>query len=469
MKKITIDPVTRIEGHAKITIDIDDAGNAVDAKIHVTQFRGFEKFCQGRPFGEMPSLMARTCGICPVSHLVSGAKAGDGLLSVKVPKTGANLRRIMNLAQIMQSHSLNFFHLSSPDILLGFDADPKDRNIFYLMSKEPAIAKMGVGLRAFGQNIIELLGKKRIHPAWIVPGGVNAPLDPAMREEILSNIEEKKQDALKAIELFKSKISAFPKEIAAIANFDTLFMSMVGKDGELDHYDGKIKFIDAKGNTIAENLEPADYQSYIGERVEDFSFMKSPYYLPFGPEKGMYRVGPLARLNIAKRCGTPLADKELGIFKSYAPTQNASFFYHYARLIEVLYCIEKIEELLNEPDILSDHVRAVAKLNEFEAVGMSEAPRGTLLHHYKTDRNGLIEYANLIIATGHNNLAMNAGITQAAKEFVRGDYGQGALNRVEAVIRAFDPCLSCATHAQGKMGFEVAFRRGGEIVDKKFI
>ncbi|HRF58031.1 MAG TPA: Ni/Fe hydrogenase subunit alpha, partial [Campylobacterales bacterium] len=455
MKKITIDPVTRIEGHAKITIDIDDAGNAVDAKIHVTQFRGFEKFCQGRPFGEMPSLMARTCGICPVSHLVSGAKAGDGLLSVKVPKTGANLRRIMNLAQIMQSHSLNFFHLSSPDILLGFDADPKDRNIFYLMSKEPAIAKMGIGLRAFGQGIIELLGKKRIHPAWIVPGGVNAPLDPAHREEILSKIDEKKQDALKAIELFKSKLSSFPNEIAALANFDTLFMSMIGKDGELDHYDGKIKFIDAKGATIAENLEPSDYQSYIGEKVEDFSFMKSPYYLPYGLEKGVYRVGPLARLNIAKRCGTPLADKELGVFKSYAPTQNASFFYHYARLIEVLYCIEKIEELLNEPDILSDHVRAVAKLNEFEAVGMSEAPRGTLLHHYKTDKNGLITYANLIIATGNNNLAMNAGITQAAKAFVKGDFGQGALNRVEAVIRAFDPCLSCATHAQGKMGFEV--------------
>lgn len=469
MKTITIDPVTRIEGHAKITIDLDDAGNAVDAKIHVTQFRGFETFSHGRPFGEMPSLMARTCGICPVSHLVSGSKAGDGLLSVKVPKTGANLRRIMNLAQIMQSHALNFFHLSSPDILLGFDCDPKDRNIFYLMSKEPAIAKMGVGLRAFGQHIIEILGKKRIHPAWIVPGGVNAPLDPALREEILSKIDEKKSDALAAIELFKSKISAFPKEIAALANFDTLFMSMVGKDGELDHYDGKIKFIDAKGNTIAENLEPADYQSYIGEKVEDFSFMKSPYYLPFGHEKGMYRVGPLARLNIAKRCGTPLADKELGIFKSYGPTQNASFFYHYARLIEVLYCIEKIEELLNDADILSDHVRAVAKLNEFEAVGMSEAPRGTLLHHYKTDKNGLITFANLIIATGHNNLAMNAGITQAAKEFVRGDYGQGALNRVEAVIRAFDPCLSCATHAQGKMGFEVAFRQGGKVVDKKFI
>ncbi len=469
MKKITIDPVTRIEGHAKITIDLDDAGNAVDAKIHVTQFRGFETFSHGRPFGEMPSLMARTCGICPVSHLVSGSKAGDGLLSVKVPKTGANLRRIMNLAQIMQSHALNFFHLSSPDILLGFDCDPKERNIFYLMSKEPAIAKMGVGLRAFGQHIIEILGKKRIHPAWIVPGGVNAPLDPALREEILSKIDEKKSDALAAIELFKSKISSFPKEIAALANFDTLFMSMVGKDGELDHYDGKIKFIDAKGNTIAENLEPADYQEYIGEKVEDFSFMKSPYYLPFGPEKGVYRVGPLARLNIAKRCGTPLADKELGIFKSYGPTQNASFFYHYARLIEVLYCIEKIEELLNDADILSDHVRAVAKLNEFEAVGMSEAPRGTLLHHYKTDKNGLITFANLIIATGHNNLAMNAGITQAAKEFVKAGYKEGALNRVEAVIRCFDPCLSCATHAQGKMGFEVAFRQGGNIVDKKFI
>ncbi|MDD3468289.1 MAG: Ni/Fe hydrogenase subunit alpha, partial [Campylobacterales bacterium] len=328
---------------------------------------------------------------------------------------------------------------------------------------------MGVGLRAFGQSIIEMLGKKRIHPAWIVPGGVNAPLDPQVRDAILSQIGEKKSDALKAIELFKSKIASFPKEIESLANIETLFMSIVGKNGELEHYDGKVKFIDAKGKTVAENLDPADYQSYIGEKVEDFSFMKFPYYLPYGVERGSYRVGPLARLNIATKCGTPLADKEFEIFKGFGMPQNASFFYHYARLIEVLYCIEKIEELLNEPDILSEHVRAVAKLNEFEAVGMSEAPRGTLLHHYKTDKNGLITFANLIIATGHNNLAMNAGITQAAREFVRGDYKEGALNRVEAVIRCFDPCLSCATHAQGKMGFEVAFRQGGKIVDKKFI
>jgi NAD-reducing hydrogenase large subunit len=251
------------------------------------------------------------------------------------------------------------------------------------------------------------------------------------------------------------KEESFDLNSSIAASASLFFSSILDKDGELDHYYGKIKFIDAKGNTVAEKLEPSDYQSYIGERVEDFSFMKSPYYLPFGPEKGVYRVGPLARLNIAKRCGTPLADKELGIFKSYAPTQNASFFYHYARLIEVLYCIEKIEELLNEPDILSDHVRAVAKLNEFEAVGMSEAPRGTLLHHYKTDKNGLITFANLIIATGHNNLAMNAGITQAAKEFVRGEYTQGALNRVEAVIRAFDPCLHVLRMRKGRWGLRL--------------
>ena len=468
MKKILIEPLTRIEGHAKITIELNDDNSVIDAKMHVTQFRGFEKFCEGRPFEEMPSLMARTCGICPVSHLVSGSKAGDVILGVKPPKTGENLRRIMNLAQILQSHALSFFHLSSPDLLLGFDYDPKKRNIFELIEKEPELARAGVRLRGFGQHTIKLLSGKRIHPAWMVPGGVNRPLPIEHRDEILAGIPEARATAMKAIEIFKASLSKYKDEAENLANFPTLFMGLVNSEGNLEHYDGKIRVMNSGGTIIADGLEPANYADYIGEKVEDFTFLKSPYYLPFGVERGAYRVGPLARLNIANKCGTPLADKELEIFRSYGRVQNASFFYHYARLIEILYCTEKIEELLSDESILSDHIRAFAGVNNLEAVGMSEAPRGMLMHHYKVDKNGLVTWSNLIIATGHNNLAMNAGITQAAKKFVKADrLEEGMLNRVEAVIRCFDPCLSCSTHALGRMGMDVELIRNKEIIDRK--
>lgn len=451
-KKIVIDPVTRIEGHAKITITLNDNGDAEDAKIHVTQFRGFEKFCEGRPFEEMPSLMARTCGICPVSHLVSGSKAGDGLLAVEVPVTAQELRRMMNLAQIIQSHALSFFYLSSADLIYGFDADKTSRNIFGMMQSHPDLARSGIRLRSFGQQIIEKLGGKRIHPGWMVPGGVNRPLDSITRDEILAMIPEAKQTVLSTIEFFKSCIDKYEAEVANLANIPTLFMGLVNKDGNLEHYDGKIRVMDSHGTIIADGLEPSHYSDYIGEKVEEWSFLKSPYYKPLGYEQGAYRVGPLARLNIIDKCGTHLADKELNTFRDYGRPQLASFFYHYARLIEILYGIEKIEEILNGADILSKHVRAHAGVNKLEAVGMSEAPRGMLLHHYKVDEHGLVKWANLIIATGHNNLAMNAGITQAAKKFVKGgDIKEGALNRVEAVIRCFDPCLSCSTHAAGQM------------------
>lgn len=453
---ITIDPVTRIEGHAKITIQLADNGEVGEARLHVTQFRGFEKFCEGRPFEEMPSLMARTCGICPVSHLVSGSKAGDGILSVKIPQTAVKLRKVMNLAQILQSHALSFFHLSGADLVLGFDHDPATRNIFGLMQSHPDLARAGIRLRAFGQQIIERLGSKRIHPAWMVPGGVSSPLNPADRESILAGIPEAKATVLFALELFKKNLAGFSEEVHNMGNIPSLFMGMVGEHGELEHYDGKIRVMDANGTILADRLEPANYTDYIGEKVESWSFLKSPYYKPLGYEHGMYRVGPLARLNIIDRCGTPMADRELSVFRDYGRPALSSFYYHHARLIEILYCIEKIEQMLGESDILSSDVRAHAGVNARESVGMSEAPRGMLLHHYKVDDQGLVTWANLIIATGHNNLAMNAGITQAAKHFVKSDkITDGALNRVEAVIRSFDPCLSCSTHALGKMPLHI--------------
>ena len=468
-KTIIIDPVTRIEGHSKITIHLDDQGRVEDAHFHVTQFRGFEKLCEGRPFSEMPSLMARICGICPVSHLIASAKACDQLLAVKIPPTADKLRRIFSLAQVVQSHALSLFHLSSPDLLLGMDADPAKSNLFGVLEKSPELARDGIGLRKFGQQIIERLGGKRIHPAWVVPGGVSEPLSQVDRDAILQSIPEALAIAERSIAWFKSIAERFREEIASFGNFPTLFMGIVKGDGGLTFYDGNIRIVDASGHTVADALDPTRYFDYIGEKVESWSYLKSAYYKPKGFPDGIYRVGPLARLNVADRCGTPRADQELAEFHELQRTAVlSSFHYHHARLVEILYCIERMEQVLNDPEIMSQHVRAIARPNALEGVGACEAPRGTLFHHYKIDEQGLVRWANLVIATGHNNLAMNRGVLQVAKHFVQGErITPGMLNRVEAVIRTYDPCLSCSTHALGQMALRIQLLSpNGEVLDE---
>ncbi|MDD2906421.1 MAG: Ni/Fe hydrogenase subunit alpha [Sulfurimonas sp.] len=452
MKKIIIDPVTRIEGHAKITIDVDANNRISDAKIHVTQFRGFEKFCEGQIYSQMPALTARTCGICPVSHAISSIKACDILLGVTPPQAGINLRKIINLAQILQSHTLSFFHLSSPDFIYGFDAKKEDRNIFKMMQTHPQMAKDGIMLRAFGQKVIQTLGGKRIHPDGLVPGGVEQNLDTQTKNTLLLEIPNAIKIAEETLIFFKNNLAKFEKEIDSFGVFPSLFMALVDENGNLEHYDGKLKIIDSEGNVLQENISPQHYKEFIGEAVEAESYLKSPYYKPFGYPQGMYRVGALARLNIAKACGTPKADKELLAFKALnagKPVLN-SFYYHYARLIEMLYALEKIELLLKDETTMGEALHRTSKILKTQAVGCSEAPRGTLFHDYEVDTNGIIQKVNLIIATGNNNLAMNAGLKQVAQTFINAeDVSEGALNRVEALIRCFDPCLSCSTHALG--------------------
>ncbi len=466
---LVIDPVTRIEGHSKITLHLNDEGRVEEAHFHVTQFRGFEKLCEGRPFYEMPSLMARICGICPVSHLIASAKACDSLLAVRIPPTADKLRRIFGLAQVVQSHALSLFHLSSPDLLLGMDADPAKSNIFGVAEKSPELALDGIRLRQFGQQIIERLGGKRIHPAWIVPGGVSEPLTVEKRDAILRALPDALAIAERTLEWFKSIMERFREEIATFGNFPTLFMGIVKKDNGLTFYDGKLRVVDATGHVVGDDLDPTQYSDYIGEKVEPWSYLKSAYYKPKGFPDGTYRVGPLARLNVADRCGTPKADQELAEFHELQRTAVlSSFHYHHARLIEILYCIERMEQLLSDPDILSKHVRALARPNALEGVGACEAPRGTLFHHYKIDEQGLIRWANLVIATGHNNLAMNRSVLQVAKHFVHGKrLAPGMLNRVEAVIRCYDPCLSCSTHALGQMPLRIQLiSPQGEVLDE---
>jgi NAD-reducing hydrogenase large subunit len=466
---ITIDPVTRLEGHGKITIHLNAGGEVEDAHFHVTQVRGFEKFSEGRPFYEMPTLMARICGICPVSHLIASAKACETIMSVRIPPTAALLRQMLNLAQMVQSHALSFFYLASPDLLLGMEADPGVRNIFGVAADQPALGRAGVALRRFGQHIIELLGNKRVHPGWIVPGGVTEPLAAARRDEILTMLPEAYHGAMLALTAYKPIAEKFHAEMEVFANFPSLFLAAVNEDETVEFTDGTLRLIDATGNTIEEGITASRFSEVIGEAVEPYSYTKFAYYKPLGYPEGCYRVGPLARLNIASRLGTPLADAELGAFKQLAAGPVlSSFHYHHARLIEILHGIEKIEQILTDPLILDKHVRATAGVNRLEGAGQAEAPRGVLHHHYKVDDDGKITGANLIIATGQNNRAMDRGVLQAARHYVKnGKFTEGVLNRIEAVVRTFDPCLSCSTHAFGQMPLALALvSADGEALDQ---
>ena len=474
-RTITIDPVTRIEGHAKISIHLDAAGAVDTARFHVTEYRGFEKFCEGRPFTEMAGITARICGICPVSHLLAAAATGDKILAVQIPPAAEKLRRLMNLAQITQSHALSFFHLSSPDFLLGWESDPEKRNIFGLIAANPELARSGIRLRQFGQGVIEALGGRKIHAAWAVPGGVRSPMSAETRDQIRAGLPEAFAIAQQGLTLFKHLLdNQLSEELEVFGHFPSLFMGLVSSEGTWEHSSGRncagIRIMASDGSLVADGLKEDDYSSFLAEAVEPWSYLKFPYVKALGPQEGSYRVGPLARLNLCERIGTERADQELVELRQRGGrVVTASFLYHLARLIEIVACLEQMEQLLDGPEITASHVRAHAGVNCHEAVGVSEAPRGTLLHHYRVDRDGLIERVNLIIATGQNNNAMNRTITQIARHYLDGhNLSEPLLNRVEAGIRCFDPCLSCSTHAAGQMPLEVQlFSADGELLQQQ--
>ena len=468
MKNIVIDPVTRIEGHAKITIQLDDDDEVAETRFHVTQVRGFEKFTEGRPYYEMPSITARICGICPISHLLASAKAGDAIMSVRIPPTAVKLREALHCGQIIQSHALSFFHLSAPDLLLGFDSAPGRRNIIGVLEDHPDMARDGIALRKFGQQVIEFLAGERVHPSWIVPGGVNAPLKPEVRERILRGLPEAKAIAARTIAFFKGVVDSFPEEIANFGNMSSMYAGLVDDDGGLQLYDGSVRFVGSDGKVVVPAMPAAEYSRYIGEAAEPHSYLKSPYFKPLGYPDGIYRVGPLARLNVATHCGYPQADVEFAEYhQRYGAVVESSFHFHYARLVELIYALEKLEALMDAPDILDTHVRSRAGVNALEGVGIAEAPRGILIHHYKVNEGGAITWANLIVATGHNNLAISRSVDQVSRHFIHErKLQEGVLNRVSAVVRAYDPCLSCSTHAAGAYPVEIRLiGADGEVLD----
>jgi len=451
MKRITIEPVSRIEGHAKITIQLDDQGHVANTEFHVTQVRGFEKFTEGHPFYEMPGITARICGICPISHLLASSKACDSIMTVRIPPAARKLRELVHCAQIVQSHALSFFYLSAPDFLLGMDSDPATRNVLGVIAGHPELARDGIELRKFGLMIIEGLAQERVHPSWIVPGGVSAPLSSATRDRILAELPAARQIADRTIRFFKGAIDNYKEEIEFFGSFPTMHAGLVDNKGNLQLYDGGLRFRDAGGATVEDYIPAEDYSEWIGEASLRESYLKAPFFKPLGYPQGVYRVGPLARLNAASQCGTPLADAEFAEFhQRFGTVAHSSFLYHYARLIEIIYALEKIQSLLDDTRILETHVRATAGVNALEGVGMIEAPRGTLIHHYKVNEEGAITWANLIVATGHNNLAIGRSVKQVSEHFIDGTkLSEGMLNRVSAVVRAYDPCLSCSTHALG--------------------
>lgn len=469
MKTITIDPVTRIEGHAKITIQLDDSGTVADTQFQVTQIRGFEKFVEGRPYYEMPGITSRICGICPISHQLASAKACDAIMAVSLPRTAKLLRELIHCAQVFQSHALSFFYLSAPDFLLGMDADPATRNVFGLIEANPDLARSGIEMRKFGLQVIEALAEERVHPSWIVPGGVKSPLSAAARDRILAGIPSVAPGVEKALELFKSALDKFQEEIEHFDSAPSMYAGLVDRRGNLQLYDGQLRLCDANGGIVQDAIVSEEYADYIGETSLKNSYLKSPYYKPAGYPEGLYRVGPLARLNVADQFGTPKADAELTELRQrFGRVPHSAFLYHYARLIEMTYALERIQQLLDSPYILDNHVRASAAVNALEGVGMIEAPRGLLIHHYKVNDDGAMVWANLIVATGHNNLAMNRGVLQVARHFVHGEkIEEGMLNRVEAVIRAYDPCLSCSTHASGHVALKLELRSPeGRLLDE---
>ena len=458
LRRVAIDPISRVEGHGKVTLLLDEDDHVQQARLHIVEFRGFEKFVQGRPFWEIPVMVQRLCGICPVSHHLAASKAMDQIVGVDhLTPTAEKLRRLMHYGQMLQSHALHFFHLSSPDMLFGFDSDVARRNIVGVAAAYPEVAKQGVLLRKFGQEVIRVTAGKRVHGTSAIPGGVNKAMTVAERDFLLKDIYQIiawSRDAVHlARRLFEQNLTLYND----FGRFEAHTLSLIRADGAMDLYHGGLRARDKDGKTLFDHVEYSHYLDYLHEDVKSWSYMKFPFLRALGPELGWYRVGPLARVNQCDFIPTPFADHERRDFLAFngGSAAGATLGYHWARMIEMLHAAEMIKELLHDDDILGADLVVTGQRRE-RGVGMIEAPRGTLIHHYRVDEHDLVIRANLIVSTTHNNQAMNEAIRQVARQHLDGrTLTEGLLNHIEVAVRAFDPCLSCATHALGKMPLEV--------------
>ena len=473
LRRLVIDPVSRVEGHGKVTILLDDDNKIHQVRLHIVEFRGFEKFIEGRPYWEVPVSVQRLCGICPVSHQLAAVKAMDIIAGYgTITPTAEKLRRLMHYGQIVQSHAVHFFHLASPDLLLGFESDVAKRNIIGVVAAHPEIATQGVLLRKFGQEVIQHVAGKKVHGTGAIPGGMNKALTIAERDAMLAKVDDMIAWSTAAIHMLKKLHESDPDFYNKFGEFDSNMMGMVRGDGALDLYHGGLRANDANGKNIFDHVDYANYESVFDEEVKPWSYMKFPFIRTLGPENGWYKVGPLARVQVCDFIPTPLAEKErqdLLAIGNGRPSHGALLF-HWARMIEALHGVEVIRDLLNDPDILGTDLIADKGARKEEAVGVIEAPRGTLFHHYRVNEDDVVTFCNLIVSTTNNNQAMNEAIRSVATRFLNGrEVTEGLMNHLEVAIRAYDPCLSCATHAIGKMPLEVSLTDlNGKVIDTRF-
>jgi NAD-reducing hydrogenase large subunit len=479
-RKIVIEPVTRVEGHGKVTIQLDDQGAVTQTRLHIVEFRGFERFVQGRPYWEAPVLVERLCGICPVSHHLGAAKAVDVIAGAGtgagLTPTAEKVRRLMHYGQIFQSHTLHFFHLASPDLLFGYDAPPEQRNIIGVALANRELALQAVLMRKYGQEVIAATAGKKIHGTGAIPGGVNKSLTIEERDTLLKgrtplNADQMIVWAQGALAFFKDYYKKNRAFIDGFSQFPSNHLSLVRKDGALDLYHGVLRAVDAGGKKILDDVDYQEYLQHMREEVRSWSYMKFPFLTVLGKEHGWYRVGPLARLNTADFIPTPLAQQEFEIYKAATggKPNNMCMHTHWARLIEVLHAAECIRDLLLDSDITGDEL-VVKGRRQPEGIGVIEAPRGTLIHHYRVNEDDLITMANLIVSTTHNNEPMNRAVGCVAKAMLTGqkEITEGMLNAIEVAIRAYDPCLSCATHAYGQMPLEVSlYDAAGQLLAQR--
>ena len=461
-KKIIIDPVTRVEGHGRVTIHLDEDGKVKKTYFHIVEFRGFERFIQGHPYWEAPVLVQRLCGICPVSHHLAASKAIDQLKGIDpttLSDTANAIRRLLHYAQIFQSHALHFFYLASPDLLFGVDAPELKRNVMSVAMENKELARKGILMRKFGQELIKAIAGKKIHGLTCVPGGVHKSLtqedvDYFLNDQSVPGIETMINWSLAILDFLKDYHGKHQQFMDNFGNLPSGHLAMVSENGDLELYHGNLRAIDSQGKITLKDVPTDDYLDYFGEHVERWSYMKFPYLKELGLENGWNRVGPLARINVCDRIPTPLAEKERQLFFSMTggKVNNRTMHTHWARLIELLHCAELMRDLLHDPIIQgSDLIREGTPRQE--GIGILEAPRGTLIHHYNVDDHGMITRCNLIVSTTHNNEAMNRTVNQVATDVIseQGTITEGMLNQVEVAIRAYDPCLSCATQALGQM------------------
>lgn len=471
LRRVVIDPVSRVEGHGKVTLLLDAQNRVQQARLHIVEFRGFERFIQGRPYWEVPTLVQRLCGICPVSHLLAASKACDAFVigHARITPTAEKLRRLLHAAQVLQSNALHFFHLASPDLLFGFDDAVPHRNVMGVLQDHRELGLQGIRLRKYGQEVIRLLTGKRIHGTGSVPGGFNKPLSEADRDLMRADIGQVIAWCAQTVDLAHDLFVQHLPEHGAFADFPSMFMSLVRPDGAADLYDGALRVTDATGAIVVDQIDVRDYEALIGEAVKPWTYMKFPFLRALGPDTGWYRVGPLARINNATFLDTPRAEAARQAFKAWGGGRpvTASLAQHWARMIDTLYCAETIAALLDDPDLLGTDLMARGTPLR-EGVGVIEAPRGTLIHHYRIGEDDLITHANLIVSTTHNNTAMNEAVREVAAQYFDGrELTEGLLNRIEVAIRAYDPCLSCATHALGKMPMQLDLRRAdGRLHDR---